>query len=67
MDAVDILYLHRYDPDTDLSETMAALAELKDRGLTRYVGVSNFAAWQVMKAASVAHQFSLDTKARRAA
>lgn len=59
MDHVDILYLHRFDPDTDLAETMDCFAELKQRGLISYVGLSNFAAWQVMKAQGVARERGL--------
>ncbi|MEM7317736.1 MAG: aldo/keto reductase [Pseudomonadota bacterium] len=59
LDFVDILYLHRFDPDTDLAETMECFAALKDAGATRHIGVSNFAAWQVMKAASIAETFGL--------
>ncbi|MEL6417178.1 MAG: aldo/keto reductase [Pseudomonadota bacterium] len=59
MDVVDILYMHRFDPDTELTETMDALALLKDRGLIRYVGVSNHAAWQVMKAQAIAARFDM--------
>ncbi|MBR9843438.1 MAG: aldo/keto reductase [Rhodobacteraceae bacterium] len=54
MDHVDILYLHRFDPDTPLAETMDAFAALKSDGLISHVGLSNFAAWQVMKAISLA-------------
>jgi len=62
MDHVDILYLHRFDPDTDLAETMDAFAALKADGLISYVGLSNFAAWQVMKAIALAAQrgFTID-------
>lgn len=59
LDTVDLLYLHRFDPETDLSETMACFAELKQAGHIRYVGLSNFAAWQVMKAQAVGQQFDL--------
>ena len=59
LDTIDALYLHRFDPDTDLHETMACFADLKDRGLIRYVGLSNFAAWQVMKAAWIGAEFGL--------
>ena len=59
MDMVDILYLHRFDPDTDISETLAAFAMLHQRGQIRYVGLSNFAAWQVMKAQCEAQDFDL--------
>ncbi|WP_187431332.1 1-deoxyxylulose-5-phosphate synthase YajO [Roseobacter fucihabitans] len=59
LDVVDVLYMHRFDPDTDLRESMEALAELKQQGLIRYVGVSNFAAWQVVKAIGIAAKFDL--------
>lgn len=51
LEMVDILYLHRFDPHTDLRDTMEAFAALKSEGSIRYVGLSNFAAWQVVKAA----------------
>lgn len=54
MDMVDLLYIHIFDPDTDLSETFAALADLQSAGKIRYIGVSNYAAWQVMKAQAIA-------------
>ena len=54
MDHVDILYLHRFDPDTPLEETLECFADLKSRGQIGHVGLSNFAAWQVMKAACIA-------------
>jgi aryl-alcohol dehydrogenase-like predicted oxidoreductase len=62
MDVIDLLYLHRFDADTDLAETMTCFAELKAQGVIRYVGLSNFAAWQVMKAQWVAshHDLSVD-------
>ncbi|MCY4334448.1 MAG: aldo/keto reductase [Litoreibacter sp.] len=53
-DSVDILYLHRWDPETSLEETFETLRELQLNGKIRYIGVSNFAAWQVMKAQAVA-------------
>jgi aryl-alcohol dehydrogenase-like predicted oxidoreductase len=56
MDAVDLLYLHRWDGDTPLEQTFETLADLQSRGLIRHIGVSNFAAWQVMKAQAVAAQ-----------
>lgn len=53
-DAVDLLYLHRFDDDTPLEETFSTMAELQDAGSIRHIGVSNYAAWQVMKAQAVA-------------
>lgn len=54
LDTLDILYLHRWDPDTPLRETFETLYHLQETGKVRYIGVSNFAAWQVMKAQAVA-------------
>ena len=59
MDMVDVLYLHRFDPDTALEETLETFAMLRDQGKIRHFGLSNFAAWQVMKAASIAARFGL--------
>ncbi|WP_425043360.1 aldo/keto reductase [Primorskyibacter sp. S87] len=59
IDMVDVLYLHRFDPDTDLRETMSCFAELREAGQIRYVGLSNAAAWQTMKAQTVAAEFGL--------
>ena len=50
LDFVDVLYLHRFDPDTSLAETIDTFVELQESGVIRYIGLSNFAAWQVMKA-----------------
>ena len=57
MDMVDLLYMHRFDDETDLSETFETLADLQSKGQIRYIGVSNYAAWQVMKAQAVAATF----------
>jgi aryl-alcohol dehydrogenase-like predicted oxidoreductase len=51
---VDLWYLHRFDPETPLEETVETLLEAKAEGLAQRVGVSNFAAWQVMKAQAIA-------------
>ena len=59
-DDVDLLYLHRWDGDTPLEETFTTLAEMQQAGQIRHIGVSNFAAWQVMKAQGVAQ--SLGTR-----
>jgi aryl-alcohol dehydrogenase-like predicted oxidoreductase len=54
MDAVDLLYLHRYDPETPMEETLETFADFQSRGLIRHIGLSNFPAWAVMKAQAVA-------------
>ena len=51
---VDLLYLHRFDPETPLEETVETLLGFRLQGLVRRIGVSNFAAWQVMKAQGIA-------------
>ena len=60
VDSVDLLYLHRFDDETPLEETFSTMAELQDAGSIRHIGVSNYAAWQVMKAQAVAE--TLGTK-----
>jgi len=48
-DYIDLLSIHRYDPCTPFEETARALEDLVRRGLVRYVGYSNFTAWQAAK------------------
>lgn len=45
-DYIDLLSIHRFDPHTPIEETARALENLVQRGLVRYVGYSNFSAWQ---------------------
>ncbi|HET9690032.1 MAG TPA: aldo/keto reductase [Acidimicrobiales bacterium] len=49
-DRIDLYQLHRPDPLTPVAETLAALDELVKEGKVRYVGSSNFSAWQVADA-----------------
>jgi aryl-alcohol dehydrogenase-like predicted oxidoreductase len=49
-DWIDLYQLHRPCPVTPVEETLAALDELVTEGKVRYVGSSNFAAWQVVDA-----------------
>jgi aryl-alcohol dehydrogenase-like predicted oxidoreductase len=49
-DWIDLYQVHRYDPRTPIEETLAALDDLVRAGKVRYIGVSNFAAWQVIDA-----------------
>jgi aryl-alcohol dehydrogenase-like predicted oxidoreductase len=49
-DRIDVLFVHRFDEQTRLSETLRALDDLVRQGKVLYLGASNFAAWQVMKA-----------------
>ncbi|GAA2646943.1 aldo/keto reductase [Paractinoplanes durhamensis] len=51
-DYVDLWQVHGYDTVTPLEETLAALDHAVSSGRVRYVGVSNFAAWQTTRAAT---------------
>ncbi|MDU7520905.1 MAG: aldo/keto reductase [Roseomonas mucosa] len=53
-DHLDLYQMHGWDPATPLEETVSALDALVRRGLVRYVGVSNWAAWQVATALGTA-------------
>ncbi len=53
-DHIDLYQVHEWDGQTPLEETLAALEHLVRSGKVRYVGCSNFAGWQVMKALGVA-------------
>jgi aryl-alcohol dehydrogenase-like predicted oxidoreductase len=47
---VDLYYIHRWDPLTPLPETLRTLDDMVRMGKVRYVGASEFAAWQLAKA-----------------
>jgi aryl-alcohol dehydrogenase-like predicted oxidoreductase len=47
VDAIDLYQIHWPDPAADIEEGWAALAELKEQGLVRHIGVSNFDAGQL--------------------
>ncbi len=49
-DYIDLYQIHSYDPLTPLEETLGALDDLVRSGKVRYIGASNMAAWQLMKA-----------------
>lgn len=53
-DYIDILYMHRFDPETSLEATIETLVDLQENRKIHHIGVSNYAAWQVMKAQAVA-------------
>ena len=58
-DHIDLYQLHEWDGQTPLEETLSALDHLLRSGKVRYVGSSNFAGWQVMKALGIAHRTGL--------
>ena len=56
VDHIDLYQLHQWDGLTPLEETLEALDTLVRQGKVRYVGVSNFSAWHVMKTLKVADE-----------
>lgn len=55
-DYIDLYQMHVPDPMTPIEETLTALDALVTSGKVRYLGSSNFAAWQVVEAEYVANQ-----------
>ena len=51
---VDMLQIHRFDPDTPVEETMKALHDLVQSGKVRYLGASSMRTWQFAKMNEVA-------------
>ena len=58
-DYIDLYQIHGVDPFTPIEETMEALDSLVRAGDVRYVGVSNWAAWQITKALGIAERKNL--------
>jgi aryl-alcohol dehydrogenase-like predicted oxidoreductase len=54
IDAIDLYQIHWPIPDEDIQEGWSALAELKDRGLVRHIGVSNFDVGQLQRIQQIA-------------
>jgi aryl-alcohol dehydrogenase-like predicted oxidoreductase len=58
-DRIDVYFIHHFDPFTPMEETLQALTDLVKQGKVLYLGVSNWAAWQVAKALGISAQYSL--------
>lgn len=54
IDAIDLYQIHWPDPEADIEEGWSALAELKEQGLVRHIGVSNFDVAQMRRIQSIA-------------
>ena len=59
MDHIDLYQIHGFDPAVPIEETVRALDQLVRHGHVRYVGVSNWAAWQIVKALGIAERLQL--------
>jgi len=59
LDHLDLYQVHGFDPATPIEETLEALDTLVRHGHVRYVGVSNWAAWQIAKALGISQRLGL--------
>ncbi|MES1195511.1 MAG: aldo/keto reductase, partial [Steroidobacter sp.] len=56
-DYIDVFQLHNFDAMTPVEETLGTLNELVRAGKIRYIGVSNFSGWHLMKSLSVSDRY----------
>ncbi|MEQ9077716.1 MAG: aldo/keto reductase [Sandaracinaceae bacterium] len=59
-DWIDLYQVHSFDPTTPLEETLRALDDCVRQGKVRYIGLSNFAAWQIAKADGLARRMGTE-------
>ncbi len=57
-DYIDLYQMHGWDPATPLEETIRALEDMVRQGYVRYIGISNWSAWQIVKALGVAERLN---------
>ncbi len=58
-DYIDLYQVHAYDPTTPLDETLRALDDCVRAGKVRYIGCSNYSAWQLAKANALARELGV--------
>ncbi|UNL87010.1 aldo/keto reductase [Priestia koreensis] len=59
-DHIDLYQVHIFDPNTPLDETLRALDDLVRQGKVRYIGCSNYAAWQIAKSHGISERLNLE-------
>ncbi len=59
-DRIDLYFIHSYDPFTDPGEVLRGMDDLVRSGKILYIGVSNWAAWQIMKALGISEQYGMN-------
>lgn len=57
-DYIDVYYMHHFDEDCPLEESLSAFNDFVHAGKIRYIGLSNFAAWQYMKAIGITKEYN---------
>ena len=60
LDHVDLYQIHGWDPLTPIEEALRALDDIVRSGRARYIGVSNWAAWQIVKALGISERLGLE-------
>lgn len=60
MDHVDLYQIHAWDAQTPIDESLRALDDIVRSGRARYIGVSNWAAWQIVKALGISERLGLE-------
>ncbi|GAB3248298.1 aldo/keto reductase [Larkinella harenae] len=56
-DYIDLYYMHGFDGNTAVDETLSALHDLVQSGKIRYIGCSNFSGWHLMKSLSISERY----------
>ena len=59
-DYIDVFFMHGFDDETPVEETLRTLDNLVTSGKVRYIGASNFTAWQLMKSLAVSERNNLE-------
>ncbi|MDB5813808.1 MAG: oxidoreductase Aryl-alcohol dehydrogenase-like protein [Rhodocyclales bacterium] len=59
LDHIDLYQIHGFDVATPIEEALRALDTLVQQGHVRYIGVSNWAAWQIMKGLGISERLGL--------
>ena len=59
LDHIDLYQIHGFDPATPIEETVRALDQMVRHGHVRYIGISNWAAWQITKALGISERLGL--------
>ncbi|MGO4698068.1 aldo/keto reductase [Paenibacillus sp. 2TAB26] len=59
-DYIDLYQIHTFDPETPLEETLRALEDMVRSGKVRYIGASNYFAWELMKALGISDRLGIN-------
>lgn len=59
-DYIDLYQVHGFDPTTPIEETLRAMDDCVRQGKVRYIGLSNFAAWQIAKADGISKSMEIE-------